>query len=117
MRLRLGRTAKYRNKKTELDGFRFDSKREAQRYQELKFLEKAGKICRLEIYPRFTIHVKGDKICTYIADFKYMLCDRYLGNPTGAEIVEDVKGIRTQAYILKKKLMKAVYGIEITEIN
>lgn len=102
---------KYGNKKTEVDGIVFDSKKEATRYQELRLLERAGAIGDLELQPKYPIEVNGTKICTYIGDFRYRdPASKY--NRT----IEDVKGIKTPVYRLKKKLMKAIYGIEIQEI-
>lgn len=101
---------KYGNKKTEVDGILFDSKKEAKRYQELRLLEKQGIILELQLQPKFPIVVNGKKICTYIADFDYCVAH------TADRIVEDVKGIKTPIYNLKKKLVKAVHGIDITEV-
>ena len=52
---------KYRNKKTVIDGIRFDSKREAERYSELKLMEKANMISGLQLQPVFVEDVKGMK--------------------------------------------------------
>lgn len=104
------KASKYRNVKTVIDDIPFDSKAEARRYSELKLMLDAGEILHLLLQPKYPIAVNGVKICTYIADFQY----RYFGSPV--EIVEDVKGVRTPAYQMKKKLMKAVYGIEIQEV-
>lgn len=100
--------AKYRNRKTVVDGITFDSVKEARRYGELKRLERAGEIRGLELQPRFPIIVNGIKVCEYRADFDYY-------NAAGNQIVEDVKGFKTPIYNLKKKLMRAVYGIDILE--
>lgn len=102
--------SKYNSVKTEVDGFVFDSKAEAHRYSELKLAEKAGEITELELQPKYPVEVNGSKICTYIADFRYKDGD-------GNQIVEDVKGVKTPVYRLKKKLVEALYWIEITEIN
>lgn len=107
---------KYRAVRTEVDGISFASKREAKRYSELKLLEKAGEIEALEMQPKFPITVMGEKIATYIADFRYRLVlnkARRLTTP----VVEDVKGFKTPAYRLKKKLVEALYGITITEVS
>lgn len=104
-----GRPSKYRNRKTEVDGILFDSKREAARYAELKMLERAGEIRGLELQPVFPVAVNGQKICKYIADFRYT--DR-----AGREVVEDAKGVKTDVYRLKKKLVRALFGIEIEEV-
>lgn len=100
---------KYRNELTEVDGVTFASKAEARRYGELKLLEYAGEIYGLILQPRFVLEVNGVKITTYVADFEYR--DR-----EDRRTVEDVKGVRTTVYKLKKKLMYAVYGIEVTEV-
>ena len=99
---------KYRAIPTIVDGKRFASKREAKRYQDLKHLQNAGMIKYLECQPRFNLEVNGLKICDYIADFIYQ-CQ-------GQTVVEDSKGFRTPLYKLKKKLMRAVHGIEIVEV-
>lgn len=99
---------KYRNIKVEIDGYVFDSKKEANRYAELSCLERAGEIKNLELQPKYEIVLNSRKICTYKADFLYIQAGRI--------IVEDVKGIRTAVYKLKKKLVEALYGIQIVEI-
>ena len=90
-----------------VDGIVFDSKKEAKRYGELKLLEKVGEITNLEIQPKFACVVNGKKICGYVADFRY--------ETQNGEVIEDVKGIKTRIYSLKKKLVEALFGIEITE--
>lgn len=104
------RKNKYNAAKTTIDGIEFASKREAKRYSDLKLLQRAGEISNLELQPSFPITINGQKVCTYKADFQYM-------TPNGM-IVEDVKGFKTPAYRLKKKLVEAVYqGVKITEIS
>lgn len=95
---------KYGNKPT--NGFA--SRREARRYTELALLEKAGQIRALEKQPKFYIKINGHDVCTYTADFAYFDGER--------RIVEDAKGFRTPVYRLKKKLMKAVFGIDVQEV-
>lgn len=99
--------SKYGARKQEIDGIVFDSKMEASRYSELKLREYAGEIESLIVHPIFPIVVNDVKICKYIADFSY-----YEGEK---KIIEDVKGFRTRDYILKKKLVKALYGFDILE--
>jgi len=106
---KVGRVGKYNNVKTEIDGFVFDSKKEASRYLELKGMQKIGLIYDLKRQVKYRLDVNGMKVCGYIADFVY----RKKG---GEEIIEDVKGVRTDVYRLKKKLMKAIHGIDIIEI-
>ena len=98
---------KYRAIKTTVDGIKFDSKKEAARYKVLKLLEKAGKITELELQPRYDLIVNLTKCGFYKADFRYF--------ESGKEVVEDVKGMKTPVYNLKKKLIKAIYGIVIFE--
>lgn len=100
---------KYGNVKTEVDGIQFDSKREAARYGELKLRLRAGEIDLLQTQPKFVLSVNGEKICTYIADFQY---DDLRTDKT---VVEDVKGVKTAVYRMKKKLMRAVWGIDVIE--
>lgn len=106
---KLLRQHKYRAKPTVIDGHRFPSRREARRYGELKLLERAGLISQLELQPRFPITVGGIKVCTYVGDFMY-------ANSKGERVIEDVKGMRTPMYKLKKKLLEATYGIRIQEV-
>ena len=80
---------------------------------ELKLLEKAGKINTLSLQPRFKIKVQDQLICTYVGDFYYWKRD---GELYGKWVLEDVKGVKTDVYRIKKKLMKACFGIEIKEI-
>jgi len=101
---------KYGNKKTVVDGIKFDSKWESQRYLYLKSLEKAGRVKNLELQPKFIISVNGQKICTYIADFKY---DKEDKDGVWEHVIEDAKGVETPEFKLKKKLMKAVHNIDI----
>jgi hypothetical protein len=99
--------SKYNAVRTVVDGITFASKAEARRYQELKMMELSGDITQLELQPKFPLIVNGVKVGTYIGDFRY----RY-----GAVVyVEDVKGMKTPVYNLKKKMMKAQYNIEIYE--
>ena len=118
---------KYRAKPTEVDGIRFASQKEARRYQELKLLEKAGKIEGLELQPRFPLYAQSTsgylrravstatdpkllKVGEYRADFKY------LDGRTVPYVVEDVKGFQTELYKWKKKHTEIQYGIEIREV-
>ena len=104
------RRGKYNAKKTEVDGRVFDSRAEARRYSELCLLGKAGEIQDIECQPKFDIKVNSQHICNYIADFRYL-------NKFGEPMVEDVKGVKTPVYRLKKKLVEALYNITITEIT
>jgi len=119
---------KYRNEKVTYKGFVFDSKKEARRYSELLLLERAGAITDIQMQVKFvliptqrepdTIGKRGgihkgkllERECSYAADFVYK------DLKTGETIVEDTKGMRTEAYIIKRKLMLKIHGIRIHEI-
>ena len=103
--------AKYGNKKVTIDGKKFDSKAEGARYVELKRLQEGGVISGLKTQEEFALPVNGALICKYRADFIYLDSD-------GNRVAEDVKGGPvTPVYTLKKKLMKAIHGIEIKEVR
>lgn len=99
---------KYRNQPTRVDGFAFASRKEAKRYLELKCLADLGHITALVLQVAWPILVNGVRVCTYVSDFEYY-------DQAGALVVEDVKGVRTRLYALKRKLMAAVHGIVIKE--
>lgn len=96
---------------TAVDGQRFPSKREAERYRQLLLLAKADRIRGLELQVRYELKVRGRKVCEYRADFVY---EEY-ENRIWARVVEDCKGFRTPEYKLKKKLMKACLDIDLRE--
>ena len=109
---------KYGAKKTALPGgLKFDSQREAHRYCELRLLEKAKRIKDLKRQVKYVlIPAQRDKTgkllereVSYVADFVYY--DFGLGR----EVVEDVKGMKTDVYKIKKKMMLWFHGIVITE--
>lgn len=100
---------KYNNKKTVYLGIQFDSIKEANRYQVLLYMERAGLIRNIELQPRYDLIVNGKKCGFYKADFRYE-------KNTGEIVVEDVKGVRTPLYVLKRKLVKAIYNLDIVEI-
>ena len=119
---------KYHNKKVIIDGMTFDSQKEYHRWCELKLLERAGRIhnlqrqfkfvlipTQIEQYERYGKTGKRlldgqrvlEKECAYIADFVYY--------EDGKLVVEDTKGLKTEAYIVKRKLMLERHGIRIKE--
>ena len=120
---------KYNNKKVIVNGIKFDSQKEAKRYQELSMFEKTGVISCLQMQVKFLLiptqyeiaeryGKKGQKLqsgtkciekeCSYYADFVY--------KRGGEIIVEDTKGFKTPEYIIKRKLMLYKYGIKIKEV-
>jgi hypothetical protein len=113
MPIRIKSYSKFQNEPTWIDGYRFASKKEATRYTELKLLLRAGEIQNLEVQPVYPIFVNNVKVCDYVADFAY--CVPAIGGKK--EIVEDVKGFRTQVFQLKKKLFAAQYGFKVKEIR
>lgn len=105
-----GKKSKYGNKRTIVDGLKFDSKRESERYLILKALQTAGEITKLRLQAHIPCDVNGTHVCTYVADFAYT-------KPGDSrETFEDSKGHRTALYILKRKLVFACHGIEIVEV-
>lgn len=101
---------KYGNSPVTLGDLRFASKAEAKRYGELLLLQRIGAVSNVVVQPRYPLIVNGTSVGTYIGDFAY-----YEGKTL---VVEDVKSpaTKTSTYKLKKKLMKAVHGIEIKEV-
>ena len=97
---------KYHAQKTLLEGIKFDSRHEAERYAELKLLQRAGKIRNLRCQVPFELVPKqdGERAVKYIADFVY--------EENGSMVVEDAKGFRPKDYIIKRKLM---YGTKNPE--
>lgn len=106
--------SKYGNNKVEIDGFVFDSSKEAKFYSELKLRKKANQILDFERQVKFEIVVNGIHIANYFLDFKV------IHNANKIEYI-DVKGqdsktkkwIKTDVFQLKKKLVEAIYGIKI----
>lgn len=99
--------SKYHNRITEVDGIKFASKAEAERYRELKLLEASGEIQDLVLQPpyilqeRFRYRGRWERPIIYRGDFAY--------TENGKPIVEDVKGVMTDVFRLKHKLFCAKY--------
>lgn len=113
--VRLPAPRKFHNRPGSEDGLHFDSQAELKRYRELKMMQSAGAIDKLvadKKQLRYTLKVNGQVVCTYVADFQYV---EKFGNLSWQTVTEDVKGFRTPQYRIKKKLMKAIFGIEIRE--
>jgi len=102
---------KYKAEPTVLDGIRFDSKFESERYAELKMLAAAGEIADLACQPEYPLFVDGERVAAIVLDFCYT--DWRIG---GKRVIEDVKGVRNRVYRLKKKMFEAQYKLRITEI-
>lgn len=129
--MRYSQKSKYGSRKITVDGVTYDSVKEYRRFKELSLLERAGAIQNLQRQVKYVlipaqrefcneIYKKGRKKgffkpgklleneCSYIADFVYI--------QNGKIIVEDTKGFRTKDYIIKRKLMLWVHGIQIREV-
>lgn len=104
---------KYNNKPTEADGIKFDSKKEASRWAQLKLLQAAGKIRNLKRQVPLRCEVNGELVCKYVADFVY---EEPVDVAQWGVVFEDAKGYKTPIYKLKKKLVAACHGIEIREV-
>lgn len=108
---------KYNAKKTTVDGITFDSKKEAERFCELKMLAMAGKIKNLKLQQDFTLQEAytapdGERVraIRYVADFTY--------EEDGELVVEDVKSraTKTRVYEMKRKMLRDKYGVKIREV-
>lgn len=99
--------SKYRNERTEVDGLTFASKREARRYLDLREQQRAGLITDLRTQVEIPCVVNGVTVCVYMADMVYVR--------DGKRVTEDVKGMRTAVYKLKRRLLAAL-GTEIIEV-
>jgi hypothetical protein len=124
MNLSFSTASKYRNKKVELDGHIFDSRKEAAVYAELKACQKTGEIDKFEMQKRYELipaqyamkDVNGkqrrtcvERAITYLADFVVYY-------PDGEISVIDAKGMKTDIYRIKRKLMLMVHGLAIKEV-
>ena len=103
---------KFHNVPVVIDGHRFDSTSEGNRYTELRLMERAGEIRQLEIHPRFPLVIHEQDCGVYVADFAYL-------TQHGERVVEDVKSPATRklaVYRLKKRQVWALYGIDVREV-
>lgn len=116
-RARQKKRSKYGNKRVTVGDTTYDSDKEAKHCEQLKLLQRAGKIHGLELQRRYPLKVNGLLITTYV-------CDAAFQDEKGRLHVQDVKGgkggkdkgTRTREYIIKVKLMKAIYGIDVEEV-
>jgi len=102
--------SKYRSVKVSVDGITFHSKAEARRYGDLKTLQRAGEISRLELQPKYPFAIGGRKMFDCVADFTYL-------DANGVQVVEDVKGLDNPVSALKRKITMADRGIEIRLVD
>ena len=121
------RESKYHNQKDSRGEIKFDSKKEARRYDELMILLRAGKIRNLRLQAQYTLQESyitetGERVraIRYVADFAYERATA--PDRTGAvhwlPVVEDVKSsaTKTEKYKIKAKLFRERYGFGITEV-
>lgn len=108
---------KYGERKTEVDGITFDSDAEARRYRELILLQAAGEIRDIEIQPKWVLQPsfkrgkRTTRAITYRADF------RYTEVATGEVVVEDVKGMETEVFKIKAKMLLYHHDIEVKRVR
>jgi len=108
---------KYNNTKTIIDGIKFDSKKEANRYCELKLFEKAGVIRDLKLQPVFELQPSFKKNGKTIRAIKYIADFMYWDNEKQKQVIEDVKGMKTDVYKIKSKMFEYKFiDAELTEI-
>ena len=107
-----GRIPRANKLRRTVDGITFDSLAEANRWKVLRLAEIAGRISRLERQVKYPCEVNGIHVCTMILDFEYL-------NETGQLVTEDQKSAHTRkdpVYRIKKKLVEAIYGIQVREV-
>lgn len=105
----ISKRRKYGNIKVEIDGHQFDSRHEANYYGKLKLLKKAGEVLDFSLQPKYNLVVNGINLGFYKGDF-------LVSWKTGETQLIDAKGVKTPVYQLKKKLVKAIYDIDIHEV-
>jgi hypothetical protein len=107
--------SKYGSVKTTIKGHSFASKAEARRFVQLDHLQSDGVISCLvlqevfELVPSQIINGKKERAVKYVADFSYV--------QDGVKVVEDVKGMKTREYIIKRKLLHHLHGIAVKEVQ
>lgn len=96
-----------------IDGYEFASMKEAKRYGQLVFLQKAGEITDIEPHPTYEMEIGGAHFCKYTPDFRYR-------TKAGELVIEEVKSSGTRrdpAYRLRKKACELFHGLSVTEIR
>ena len=108
---------KYGNKKIVLKGITFDSMAEANRWIDLNWMFHAGAISKLELQPVYVLApgVKFDGEARAKPELRYRADFTYIEN--GVKVVEDVKGVETEAFRIKRHLMKWLHGIDVRVIK
>ena len=114
------RVNKFNARKVEIDGIKFDSQKEARRYQELLLLQKAGEVMRFDVHPRYTLWANAPEYQRLSVLIGHYSPDFYVLYSSGEVVIEDVKSepSKTTAYRLRKKIFEANYWpLTVTEID
>lgn len=107
-----GAVSKYGNKPRRCVNAHFhQSGMEASRCNELHALQSAGLIRDLEQQPKFPLVVNDVKVADYFGDF------RYTDNETDQSVTEDVKGMATDVYKIKRRLVLAIHNVDVQEVR
>lgn len=114
LNLNKSRRGKYNANGQKIDGHWFASAAEAKRYVQLKDMQQDDLIEDLVLQPSYPIVHHGKPITTYRADFRYVVLNEL--KRAEVVVVEDVKGMVTDVYLIKKKLVEAQYNLKINEI-
>lgn len=114
LNLNKSRRGKYNANGQKIDGHWFASAAEAKRYVQLKDMQQDDLIEDLVLQPSYPIIHNGKPITTYRADFRYVVLNEL--KRSEVVVVEDVKGMITDVYLIKKKLVEAQYNLKINEI-
>ena len=108
----LPKKSKFRNERCVVDGERFDSRKEADHWRELRLRQVAGEIKDLRRQVAFELKVDRHLICTYVADFVYLV--------DGRKVVEDTKGYKRgpvyRLFQIKAALMHALHRLKVVEV-
>jgi len=110
--------SKYGNTKTVIDNITFDSKREANYYNTLKLLKRAGEVLQIDLQPEFpynmycTVPGINDGSRVYAKQYKYVADFRVFYKDGHIEII-DTKGFSTAEFKRKQKIVEKIYGIKI----
>lgn len=112
-----GKRSKYNAKGRHVGTVWCASDAEAVRYEQLLAMQEKGLVSHLEPQPSLPCTVNGVKICTYRADFRYRWHGEEVRDPHGIVLVEEVKGLETPEWKLKKRLVEALYCMKIGVIR
>lgn len=107
---------KYSAQRVAVDGISFDSKKEANRYQELKMLERAGHIADLRLQVPIMLEGREGPLLTRTGKHMRITVDFvYVDRANGLTIFEDAKGMPTRDYEVRRAVA-AAQGVEVVEV-